>query len=353
MLSRKFGWALGADHQTVYRTTNGVTWTATAGRHIAPNRRWTVLQALSASEAWYAFAASGSAIGLYHTTDGGKHWTYHAVRFDYIPGLRGSDPLGGPVSISFANPDDGWLMVAPEHGMSTQPGVLYRTRDGGTTWQVVASTYASGGEPSLPFSGDISFPGTRSGWLVGSQTSTSPRSLYRTTDGGSHWSKVAFRLPSGFDDNKWASVVAPPVFAGERGAMTVTLSGASGRAAWIYTSTDGGTAWHYLDGEDYTMAPPVVDIVAVAPHVVQFSFQPDNRLVVLLTGFAFADGGSGLLSTNAGLLPRRYLGAGAEVSELDFADRRYGWAIITDPAVASQPPVVLRTTDGGKEWSRI
>ncbi len=347
MLSPKYGWALGSDYETVYHTSNGVTWTASSETlHVPHSSYGSILYATSSKEAWYAFTVNGSTIGLWRTVDGAKHWTHQTIPFTYIPGLQGSDPLGGPVSVSFANREDGWLMAAPEHGMSTEPGVLYRTEDGGTTWRVVSSTYSNSGNPSLPFNGVVSFTGLQNGWLVGSQTSTSPNLLYRTTDGGSHWSVVSFPIVKGMPGDK-ASVIAPPAFSGDRGAMAVQFQGSS----VIYQSTNDGQTWQFSYGQSATHGhtDQLVDIVAAAPRVLAFTYDAES------SDISYVQGNDWTASTWtwAGRLPKRLLQNGAQVSELDFVNSSDGWVIITYPMSPTSPTVVLRTTDSGRAWSRI
>lgn len=336
MLSPNSGWALGSNRETVYHTSNGVTWTASSvPRHVPHISYGSILYASSSREAWYAFTANGSTIGLYHTVDGAKHWTYQTIALT-------AAPLGRPVSISFINKEDGWLMVAPQHGMSTEPGVLYRTEDGGATWQVLASTYASSGTPTLPFNGDISFTGLQNGWLVGSQASTSPKLLFRTTDGGSHWSKVSFPIAKGLSGDE-ASVIAPPAFSGDHGAMAVWFQGTG--SSLIYESTNGGETWQFAYAQTavHGQADQVVDIVTTAPKVLAFTYDTEFSNISYVEGNVW---------TVSGRIPKRLLPGGTQVSELDFVNPSDGWVIITHETGMS-PPVVLRTTDSGKTWSRV
>lgn len=346
MLSPESGWALGSDRETVYRTSNGVTWTASGEpRHIAHSPYGSILYTLSSREAWYAFTVNGTTIGLYHTVDGARHWTYQTVLFAYIPGLEGSDQLGGPVAISFANKEYGWLMVAPQHGMSTEPGVLYRTENGGTTWQVVSSTYSNSGNPSLPFNGELSFAGSQDGWLVGSMATTSPKLLYKTADGGVHWSKVLIPIAKGMPGDK-ASVIAPPVFSAKHGAMAVRFRGTG--SSVIYESADGGETWQfaYAQSAAHGSADQVVDIVTAAPKVLAFTYDTEFSNI----GYVQGNDWTASAWTESGRIPKRLLQDGGQVSELDFVNPSDGWVIITH---TTNLPVVLRTTDSGNSWSKI
>ncbi len=346
MLSSKAGWALGDDRVTVYRTSNGVRWTASeTTRHVPRSAYGSILYAVSAQEAWYAFTVNGSRIGLYHTLDGGRHWNYHKIPFTYIPGLQGSDPLGGPVAMSFVTSEDGWLLAAPEHGMSTEPGVLYRTRDGGRTWRVVASTYARGGTPSLPFSGDISFSGVREGWLVGSQTSTAPSLIYRTTDGGEYWHEVSFPSTRVLS-HEAMSAVSTPLFCEAQGATAIAFRGTGSTV--IYETRNSGDSWQfaYASTTPDPAAYQIVDIVRAGPKILAVTYDSEFNSISYVEGNDW----SASTWTLSGRIPQRFLPTGARVSELDFVSPMIGWVIITR---TGHLPSVLRTGDGGKTWSTI
>lgn len=341
MLSPTSGWALGSDRTTVYRTRNGLLWQAVPPIADVPQGGYgSLLYAMSPNDAWYAFAANASTVALYHTVDGGRRWTHQTIPF--APARQGYNPLGGPVSMSFANREDGWLMVAQSHGMSTEPGALYRTVDGGKTWRAVASTGpVPVVVPTLPFNGDVSFTGPQDGWLVGSETTTSPSMLYRTTDGGAHWTRVSFPVPGGLPEAE-ATVIAGPTFSGRRGAMAVQFLGTG--ESFLYESGDGGTTWESTrGGRSLHGNSPLVDLVSVVPQILAFTYSPGGLDVSRVYGNTWTD---------AGVIPASDLKAGGQVAEIDFVNRSDGWAIITHPFDAAAQPVVLRTEDGGKTWIR-
>jgi photosystem II stability/assembly factor-like uncharacterized protein len=105
---------------------------------------------------------------LITSSDGGLHWSYppNPPSTGYVSGLALSGPTNGLT---------GWLAMAR--------GPLYLTTDGGKTWQAAD---ARGAASDLAGSGtiDVVFTDPLHGWAA---TSTQ---IFRTTDGGLHWSGV-------------------------------------------------------------------------------------------------------------------------------------------------------------------
>ena len=61
--------------------------------------------------------------------------------------------------------------------MNSSAADLYRTSDGGLTWDRLR----------LPFDGRIHFITPSIGWIIGSCCTGAPRGLFRTADGGVPW----------------------------------------------------------------------------------------------------------------------------------------------------------------------
>src|SRR3990172_5367694 len=156
--------------------------------------------------------------GLYRSTDAGKTWTFI--------GLRDAGQVGRIV----VHPKDANLVyvaaLGHAFGKNAERGV-FRTRDGGKTWEKVLFVSDSTGavdlamNPSNPreiYAG--LWRGERKPWALISGATDG--GVYKTTDGGDTWTKLGGGLPRGIvgrvgvtvspanPDRVWAIVEAEP-----------------------------------------------------------------------------------------------------------------------------------------------
>lgn len=130
--------------------------------------------------------------GVYKSTDAGETWSF--------AGLRDAGQIGS-VRIDPTNPDIVYVAaIGNAFTTNTERGV-FRTRDGGRTWDKVLylsdSTGASDlelqpGHPNVIYAG--MWHGVRKPWTIISGAREG--GLYKSVDGGDHWSKMSNGLPS-------------------------------------------------------------------------------------------------------------------------------------------------------------
>ena len=187
---------------------------------------------------WYVAAGSG---GLWKTTNAGITWT---PVFDEQPSYS-----IGAVTVDPSNPDVVWVgtgeNVSGRH-VGWGDGV-YRSRDGGRTWQRMGlETSEHIGKILVdPRDGDVVFVAAEGPlWSAGGE-----RGLYKTTDGGATWTAVVeIDENTGVTDVEFDPSNPDVLYAAayqRRRHIWSLLAG--GPESGIYKSTDGGESWRRID----------------------------------------------------------------------------------------------------------
>ena len=172
--------------------------------------------------------------GVYKSIDAGKTWTR--------AGLEKAG-LIGRIRVHPQNPDVAYVAALGNiFGPNPERGI-YRTKDGGKTWEQVlkVSDRTGGNEVAL----DVKNPNTlfatmwtalRTPWTIDSGSMEG--GLFRSTDGGTTWQKLTKGLPQGVMFGK-ASVT----ISGADSKRVYALIEAGGDQGGVYRSEDGGDSW--------------------------------------------------------------------------------------------------------------
>jgi photosystem II stability/assembly factor-like uncharacterized protein len=268
---------------------------------------------------------------VYRTVDGGRIWQLSAS------GLRCLAPrCGGVENISFSDSQHGLAFLAV---LSPGNHELFRTSDGGRTWQL---------QSRPPFIGQMTAPNGRDGLMavqgpgpLGLYFGPPVGALFRTTDGGTTWSKYNIagskswlELPMGVFGHRVVVVQNAPNHDGGINELPGT----------VWSSADDGSHW---DG-------------AAVPHIgVPSSFSLASPR---FWAFAAERGDDLYITSTAGHNWRKIhlrIPRGrpndmvlTRIGGLAFTSPRLGWAIVH----AKLPGVIgnetlIRTTDGGLHWT--
>ena len=184
--------------------------------------------------------ADGSSTWLLHfTSDAGAAWTTRPA------------PCGGPFTdgaeVAASSTDDLWLLCGTQATSGEQSKQLYRSDDGGLTWQLGASATGLATPPPssvppdpLPLAGYIApFTVGHRNLAVASPTAAwlfpSRADLYKTEDGGSSWVPVPDLSAAGFADGGQGNITF----------ISATQGWICEYGVGLWQTNDGAT-WHSL-----------------------------------------------------------------------------------------------------------
>ncbi len=185
---------------------------------------------------WYVAFGSGN---LWKTTNHGLTWT---------PIFENQSALGiGDIALAPSNPDIIWLgsgesLKKPRN--FTMPGTgVFRSDNGGKTWRNTGlpDSYHIGEVAVHPKNPDIVFVAVQGHFWSTNRN----RGLYRTLDGGKTWEHVLYVNERTGANDVVISPSDPDVI---YVSMWENNPGISGKESGVYRSSDGGKTWNRLRG---------------------------------------------------------------------------------------------------------
>lgn len=331
-----FGWMLGTTG--LYHTTDGGKHWTKVNIPLSSKPSNQVVTTLNGAEARVAvgiLSQNHASIHFFRTEDGGNTWQQTQLT-ESLPGQSGGQL---PAFMTFSGAKDGWLTTnVPQFGMGgVAPGGLYRTTDGAESWQRVVPTGFPKG--TVPFNW-LSFVTPQVGFTSGAPqanadagVTTGQYRLYRTTDGGNTWAEANINEPKA----KRLSILEPQ-FTGSIGYLPEVVESANGSVQLeVYKSTDFGATWsllHSFQAQHGGQGPAL-------------SVNPESTWV--------AYDGALWVSTDGGKSFSQIANVPGRITELDMANAQSGYAVTVKPlaGTAGQTHLVYQTKDGGKTWTKV
>ncbi len=278
------------------------------------------------------YAGTGSAairsnvikgLGVYKSTDAGKTWAH--------VGLRDVGAIGA-VRVHPTNPDLVYVAaVGPVFVDGPQRGV-FRSRDGGATWEKVLFINERTGVFSLVF--DPSDPdrmyaaawrGQRKPWTIISGGPASENGIYTSSDAGTTWTRTSEGLPT----DLLGKIDIDVSRANPRRLYAIVE--AVGDKAGLYRSDDAGATWSQVNTQSSLVARPF--------YYTYVDADPKNPDVVWVNNLALwksTDGGTSFTSVPT-----------------PHGDNHGMWINPDDPdlMIQSNDGGVNVSRDGGRTWT--
>lgn len=181
--------------------------------------------------------------GVYKSDDAGATW--HHIGLDLSRHISN-------VEIHPSNPDLIYVAVqGAQYGPSKERGI-YRSEDGGATWENVLYVSQTTGAASLSMDKNnprilyaALWDHQRSPWQMRSGGANS--GLYKSTDGGDHWTRLEKGLPEEFGK-------AGISVSRANSSLVFANIEAEGSAAGVYRSEDGGSTWKQVNKDRVAVA---------------------------------------------------------------------------------------------------
>lgn len=237
MLTTANGWAL---------TQNAVLKTADGGLHWydvtparVPDGGYATARGdfMSTQVAWVASAQlNANTVTVQRTTNGGQSWQTTTIS------SLSPEAVDAP---HFRNSSEGWLEVIGSPGAGQQPAEIYHSTDGGLHWTKIASSLnPQSGLLNSGFKSGISFVNSLIGFAATRFITGEPANpgLFVTYDGGHTWRAQAIPMPQGITVQQIGTT--PPVFFGASGLLPVYVMTSSLQHELIlYRTNDSGAHW--------------------------------------------------------------------------------------------------------------
>ncbi len=335
MISATTGWAIGSQNEghehILYTEDGGGTWMdRTPPTTISQDGAWRIMahaHFLDENTAWAIYSANTpppvTQQVVWRTSDAGQSWSASQT----LP-LTGQEPMFEPRYFSFIDPQQGWLLVHVDSGMSHEYSHLFATGDGGESWERVMDPFGSALQ-SL-HNTDMAFANPKVGWVTKNNLGVMPGAFFeKTFDGGHSWESIFLPSPDDLNlDQAGVCRTYSPTFTSQQTRLLLLQCESfnnGGIHQYVYATSDGGDSWQHTK-----LPSPVFEM----------------EFVTVDTGYAL---GKDIYKTVNGGQDWNKIKTVFWEGDFSFIDKVQGWAV----ARKEGDIALVRTTDGAETWDII
>jgi photosystem II stability/assembly factor-like uncharacterized protein/phage tail protein X len=215
--------------------------------------------------------------GMYKSTDGGTTWNKM--------GFENSERISN-IIVNPNNSNEIYVGILGALWSDSEERGVYKTTDGGTSWEKILYTNAETGCADLvmdPNNSNILYASMwefrRTGWSFNSGGDES--ALYKSIDGGKSWNKIHNGFPAG-KLGRLAIAVAPS----DSNVLYTVIEAEEDSKKGLYRSNNAGASWEQLNNDfGITVRPFYFSRITVDPR------NPDVVVKGGLSGSISRDGG--------------------------------------------------------------
>jgi photosystem II stability/assembly factor-like uncharacterized protein len=340
MLDRKVGWAIGGvdgSRDRILHTQDGAVSFQDVTPPVGPalssgTEKWAVGAFIDPNQARVLYFPAileplppgGADVIIWRTEDAGTTWSQSSMISTSVLGTQDFPPR-----LFFINPDEGWFMARNGGaGMHRYPISLYRTRDGGASWEALIEAIGGTGLQSCRKTG-WAFGDVSNGIATIDNCPVDGPAIERTHDGGRTWERVILSPPQEDPQtvtDAYCQTEAPRFVDGELLVLSASCTAYEDpqiERQLFYRSSDGGQTW---DAWDY----------------------PGGQLLFLDETRGFALSREIFWTADSGVTWERRKRVNWD-GQFSFVDPEAGWAV----ARADEEIALVTTEDGGDTWQII
>lgn len=137
---------------------------------------------------------------------------------------------------------EGWRVDTTPIGMHQEEWKIYKTNDGGETFQLVADSTKQGSKTPGGVMAGMVFLDSNRGWIISNAPWGGKLGLFRTKDGGASWEEqLTDKVPKSFADSEiWADSI---YFLDDQTGLILAHIPTEENQSLFFLSTDAGETW--------------------------------------------------------------------------------------------------------------